>query len=193
VLIDFVSSKLLDRLQIALVLETTAALAVEVCDVLGLASAAVFRRDGDERFIRVASRGWHDGHVHTLARGDHIAVALLAELQPMPLGDVRWPRADVPRGLEQHILAVPFVVRHELLGFVLYGGHVGGEAIDPDEQTLLVALGDAAADPYEHLEAQALVAQANELRAENAMLVREERLLRETIEALRSVTRGVES
>jgi hypothetical protein len=169
------------------------ALVVDACNTLSLASAAVFRHNEDGSFARTLARGWDSAHVAEIPRADGLIVHLLAELEPVDLTDVRWPHAGAPTGIAQPLLAIPFVARHDVLGFVLYGGHVGGEAIDPDEKHLLAQLANAAAAAYDHVESRALQAEANELRAENAMLLREKRLLRETIDALRSVPRGVES
>jgi hypothetical protein len=244
VLIDFISSKLLEHFQITIAIEALAALAfgiwlnalhnridrfvdrvlfrrrhlaearldrmgralvhaesfdfidealvIEACEALGLISAAVFRRDGTEVFTRALSRGWDDADLRAVRSDDHLVVNLLCDLQIVDLSEVRWPRANVPHGIAQPLLAIPLCVRHDLLGFVLYSGHVGGEAIDPDEQRTLARLADVAAGAYEHVHAKALVAEANDLRNENTVLQREQRLLREMIDALRGVTRGVE-
>jgi hypothetical protein len=245
VLVDFVSSKLLEHFQITIALEVLVALAfgiwlnalharidrfvdrvlfrrrhlaqarldrtaralihaestpfidealvVDACDALSLTTAAVFRRDASEVFARVYSRGWDESQLHSVTSEDHLVVHLLGDLQTLDLSDVRWPHADVPHGIGQPLIAIPLCVRHELLGFVVYGGHVGGEAIDPDERDTLVRLGDAAAMAYEHVRTKALVSEANDLRNENALLQREQRLLREMVDTLRSVTRGFES
>jgi hypothetical protein len=244
VLIDFISSKLLEHFQITIAIEALAALAfgiwlnalhnridrfvdrvlfrrrhlaekrldrgaralghaessgfideslvIEACDALALTSAAVFRRDGSEVFDRVLARGWEESHLRSVTSEDHLVVNLLCDLQTLDLSEVRWPHEDVPRGIAQPLIAIPLCVRHELLGFVLYGGHVGGEAIDPDEQRSLAHLADAAAAAYEHVHAKALIAEANELRSENTLLQHEQGILREMIDALRGVSRGVE-
>lgn len=222
VLIDFVSSKVLDRLQVTLYLEACAALAfgiwlnalharidrfvdvvlfrrrhlaearlervgrslghtesaafidealvVEVCDALGLATGAVFRRHGDEPYKRVYERGWNAQQVTVLTKEDHLVVNLLAELQPIDLSNVRFAHHQVPGGNAQPLIAIPLVVRHDVLGFVLYSGHVGGEALDPDEQGVLVRLADAAATAYEHVNVQNLMSEANRLRVQNDLL-----------------------
>jgi hypothetical protein len=232
-LIDFASSKFLERLQLTFVLEAGAALAfgmgmntiharidrfvdsvlfrrrhladqrlrrasrtlthaesgrfidealvVEAADALDLASAAVFRREED-RFVRILDRGWKSSDAGSLSQDDQIVVNLSAELQTIDLLTLGWTRADVPEGIDRPILAVPLVVRHELLGFVLYGGHIGGEAIDPDEKKTLGTLAYAAASAYDHIRATALVAESERLRSEIAILSREQRLLREIID-----------
>jgi GAF domain len=240
VLIDFVSSKVLEHLQIALVLEAAAALAfgiwlntlhsridhfvdrvlfrrrhlaqarlqragktvthsesasfideivtLEACDALDLASAAIFRREGGDAFERVRAHGWGGNDVSALTRDDHLVICLLAELEPVDIPHIRWPRSDIPGGLEQPLLAVPVVLRHELLGFVLYGGHTGGEAIDPDERRTLVSLAQAAAGAYDHIRSNALIAEADRLRAQNALLEHDQNLLREMLHTLGAAT-----
>ncbi len=235
-LIDFASAKLLEHLQIALLLEALAALAfgiwlkalhtrveafvdrtlfrtrhsaearllrtaktlayadsetfvdealiIEACDALDLASAALFRnRDGS--FARILDEGWSPTNATELPTDDHLIVNLRAELEPIDLLTVRWPQTNVPPALAQPILAIPLVVRHDLIAFVLYGGHKTGEAIDPDEQKTLVNLAHAAASAYEHIHARALLTESTTLRAENAMLVRERVLLRDIVDTLK--------
>jgi predicted metal-dependent hydrolase len=57
---------------------------------------------------------------------------------------------------------------------------------------VLEHLAAAASAAYDHVESKALRAEANGLRAENAMHVREQQMLREMIETLRSAARSVE-
>ena len=240
VLIDFVSSKVLEHLQIAIVLEAATALAfgiwlnalhsridrfvdrvlfrrrhlaqarleragntvthsesatfideiltLEACDALELASAGLFRRDGGAEFVRVQAQGWGENDVAVLTRDDHLVISLLAELQSLDIPHIRWPRSDIPAGLAQPLLAVPIVLRHELLGIVLYGGHVGGEAIDPDEGRTLINLAQAAAGAYDHIRSNALIAEADRLRAQNALLEHDQSLLREVLHTLGAAT-----
>ncbi|MBV8246634.1 MAG: hypothetical protein JOZ38_11975 [Candidatus Eremiobacteraeota bacterium] len=160
------------------------ALVIEACDALDLASGAVFRLN-DGAFARAFDQGWDDRQVQMLGHDDHLIVNLSAELATIDLLTVRWPRHDVPHGLEHPILAMPFVVRHGLIGFVLYGGHRGGEAIDPDERRTLERLVESATAAYERLRAKALQAEADELRAENARLEHERALLREMLDTFK--------
>lgn len=244
-LADFLSSQLLERLQIAVLLEACVALAlgiwlnalhsridrfvdqtlfrrrhaaearleraaralvhsesaafvdevlvIEPCEALSLASAAVFRRDAGTAFMRVYANGWKTFHMRQLPGNDTLTVTLRAELDAVDLLEMRWDRRDAPEGAAQPIFAVPLVARHELLGAVLFGGHTGGEAIDPDEQRVLVRLAQAAAVAYEHVRSQVLAAEIDALREQNALLETERRVLRETLATLRSVGGGVKS
>lgn len=160
------------------------ALTIEAAGAFDLTSAAVFRAEGSG-FVRALAQGWADNEfVTSVSNDDHLVVNLRAELRAIDLLTVRWPRTDVPGGLAHPILAIPLVVRHELLGFVLYGGHNGGEAIDPDEQATLVHLAHAAASAYEHIRAKTLIVESSTLRTENEILQRERLLLREVVDSL---------
>ena len=239
-LIDFVSSKFLERLEITLYLEAGAALAfgvalnslhsridhvvdrvifrrrhlaeqrlhrtartmmhseserfidealvVEAMDAMELASAALFRRLGDA-YSRVVSEGWADDDTSTLAQDDHLVVHVTAELEPVDLTTLRWPDAIVPKGVGHPLLAVPIVVRHQLLGFVLYGGHRGGEAIDPDERRALAQLAEAAGPAYEHIRMSHLTQASEQWMLEKTLLEHERTLLREMVDALRTVAK----
>jgi len=147
-------------------------LSVDPESALELSSSAVFRRQSDGTFRRRFAVGW-DGSTDSIEPSDHLVVLLQAELEPLRLSDVRWPRADIPTGLHQPLLAVPIVIRHELAAIALYGGHVGGEALDPDEIRSLRELAVPAGAAYDHLEAETLRQQLEELRESNAELRRD--------------------
>lgn len=51
------------------------------------------------------------------------------------------------------VVAVPVIVRHELIGFTLYGAHRSGAQIDPDEIRIFEELAVEAARAYDHVEA----------------------------------------
>jgi hypothetical protein len=146
------------------------ALVVEPAQSLELASGAVFRRGPDGTFRRHAAQGWNDDSAQSLDPSDHLLVQLEAELDVLNVSEVRWPRVDIPTGLCQPLLAVPIVVRHRLTAFALYGGHVGGEALDPDEIGSLRRLAQPAGVAYDYLEAEALRTQNAQLITANADL-----------------------
>ncbi len=158
----------------------------EPVDALDLASAAVFRRNGDA-FIRVASRNWDTARIATVPYDDRLAVYLTSELQPVDLSELPWQQTNVPAGVAAPLIAFPIVARRELIGFALYGGHSGGEAVDPDERKALTQLADCAADAYEHIRTLDLSTEATSLRSEVEMLDQERKLLREMVDALRAV------
>jgi hypothetical protein len=168
------------------------ALTFEPMEAFGLASTAVFRLTENNCFTRTAAYGWEDGDATQLTGSDRIIVHLRAELQTLDLSGIEKPRVKVPMGVGQPLVAIPLVVRHELLGFATYSGHRGGEALDSEEIATLRRLADAGAAAYDHIEAQALRRQLDEVRSENAELRHGEQLVRDMLVALRSVPRGVE-
>lgn len=137
----------------------------EPVDALGLTSAAVFRRVRDGSFERTRSIGWDSG-ASTITANDSLVQNILGERGLIRLRDVRKPGASIPDGQSAPAIAVPLFVRHELDGFVLFGSHVGGEDFDPVEVALLEHLANAAAATYDHLEAQAALAEADRLARE---------------------------
>jgi hypothetical protein len=161
------------------------ALVVEPTESLGLVSSALFRRNSDGTFERRFALGWSDGSALSLESDDHLVIQLEAELDCLNLSDVRWPRADIPSGLYQPLLAVPIIVRHRLVAFALYGGHVGGEALDPDEIRSLRQLAMPAGAAYDHLEAEELREQNDRLRTLSAELQLDKQVNAGAIELMR--------
>ncbi|MGA8532589.1 MAG: PDZ domain-containing protein [Candidatus Tumulicola sp.] len=153
-------------------------LVAEPSDALDLASAAVFVMvDDGKRYARTRAEGWSDRDVTELDADDHLVVRLRAELRPAHLEDLRWPRTDLPTGKRQPLYAAPVAVGNRLDAIALYGGHNGGEDLDPDERQSLRALASAAALAYDHIRAQELRRKLEETRSENASLRRVERTL----------------
>lgn len=148
----------------------------EPSDALDLASAAFFHRNG-ARFVRLASRGWNDANAKSLDEDDQLIARLRAELHAVSLADVRWPRTDLPIGIHQPLYAIPVTIAHRLEGIALYGGHVRGEALDPDERKSLRELAGGAALALDHLVVEDLRRRLDEMEVENETLRRlEERL-----------------
>lgn len=155
-------------------------LVAEPIDALELASAAIFRLNGDA-YKRENAGGWAAGNAIELDENDHLVARLRAELQPVALSDLRWPREDLPKGLGQPLYAVPIASGHKLAAIALYGGHAGGEDLDPDERRSLRGLAAGAALAYDHLAAAALNQTIEELRGENDALRRSQEMLAEKI------------
>ncbi len=110
-------------------------LVAEPADALDLASAAVFvQSENEKRYVRTRAADWNAGEASELDADDHLVVRLRAELRPIRLEELRWPRADLPRGERQPLFAVPVAVGNRLEAITLYGGHRGGEDLDPDER-----------------------------------------------------------
>ena len=155
-------------------------LVAEPVDAFELASAAVFRRNGSA-FKRENAAGWSSEDAVELTEDDHLVARLRAELQPVKIAELRWPREDVPKGLAQPLYAVPIASGHKLAAVALYGGHTGGEDLDPDERRSLRELAAGAALAYDHLTAEELQRTIEELRGENEALRQSQQLLVEKV------------
>jgi GAF domain len=128
------------------------ALVDEVALVLGLRSAAVFRRTEDHGFTRVRAAGW-DEALQRLDRESLLVRALVADERTVFLDEQGIDDPGFPRGAARPDLAIPLIVRHELIGVVLYGHRDGEGILDPEERALLERLGRAAASAYDAIEA----------------------------------------
>ncbi|HEY5095128.1 MAG TPA: hypothetical protein VII69_08450 [Candidatus Eremiobacteraceae bacterium] len=138
----------------------------EPVDALKLASAALFRTRDGVGFARAAALNWPDGGAETLDASEQIVLQLKGERAPLLLDDVRWPRHDLPLGDRAPALAVPVFVRDRMFAIALYGSHSNGEALDTDEISSLDRLAAGAAAAYDHIEAEALRAEIELLRAQ---------------------------
>jgi hypothetical protein len=130
-----------------------------------LGSAAVFRRDDDNCYVRTAAAGWGDGTAVSFDGNDVLLLTLKEELAPIRLPDIRWQPDSVPPADQRPVLAVPVVVRRSLAGVALYAGPLSGEAFDPDAISLLERLAAGAAGAYDQLEIENLRAQVRKLEA----------------------------
>jgi hypothetical protein len=150
----------------------------EPCDAFDLASAAIFvLREDETRYRRAKAQGWSVDSAGELDADDRLVVRLRSDLQPVALEDLHWPRTDLPTGRRQPLYAVPIAAGNRLEAVAIYGGHDGGEDLDPDERRVLRALAGAAALAYDHLRATDLRERLEEARGENASLRRVERTL----------------
>jgi GAF domain-containing protein len=97
------------------------------------------------------------------------AVSVVREFdpdEPLPLRLISG-REAVDHG---SLLAVPLLIRHHLFGYVLYGHHTNGAAIDPKERTILERLTGRAAHAYDHVASEERLAENERLRLENGVL-----------------------
>ena len=156
------------------------ALVNEASEALELASAAIFRHDGDA-YRRVRAQGWSDAEVTVLGADDRLVLRLRSDLDPLDPEAIGWRAAGVPSDARAPIYAVPVVAERRLEAIALYGGHTRGEGLDPDERRSLRELAQAAAAAYEHLEATELRQRLAGLEAENASLRTLERKLTELL------------
>lgn len=141
----------------------------EPADALDLASAAVFRREGD-RYVRQRAVGWDDGCAADLHRDDNLVIRMRSELEPLRIGTMRWPRTDVPGGDAAPALAIPISFGHDLEAIAIYGAHRGGEDLDPDEQRILHRLAPNAALAYDRIAEREMEETIARLQTENSAL-----------------------
>lgn len=86
-----------------------------------------------------------------------------AGLEPLRISDVPL-RGQILGAKAAPVLAMPLVLRRELVGLVLYGAHLAGADLDSDEVGALVPLVTNAMITYDHLEAVALREEVHRLR-----------------------------
>jgi len=142
---------------------------------LGLSSAALFHREQpDGLFLRRMAVNWD--RADKLTPDDPLVLHLLAEGEPVRLADVSWS-AEEHQQTGNAVLAVPVMLRDELVTIVLFGPHRNGADIDPDEVHSLVRLAESAGAAYDHIEARILRARVESLARERDAKAREIALL----------------
>ena len=140
---------------------------------MSLASAAVFRRNGQGLFSRDGSKGWGSADASCLDEVDEpILMLAQAEDGPLTLYDDTWERAGIPDGPARPVVALPIIVRRDLVAIAFYGSHTHGEALDPDEIRALAGLATGAAAAYDHLDAETMRRENDAMRAKNELLER---------------------
>jgi hypothetical protein len=136
-------------------------------EALLLTSATLFKRDRDGRYVR-------DGKV--------LGGPLLLQVQgmhgPLRLHDL-GDADDATQGDRSPVLALPVFVRARLEAVALYGAHVNGEDIDPDEVDALKRISTAAGTAYDHLDALQMTRDLARFRALAERQAREIAVLRE--------------
>jgi hypothetical protein len=133
----------------------------ETARAMRFSSAALFRAENGS-YTRTASIGWHD-EAAGLDADDSIVLFSRSAHQLVNLSEAPESKANLPRGHEKPVYALPVVVGRRVIAVVLYGAHQDGEAIDAEEEHLLTGAAHAAATAYEHLHAV-------ERETENALL-----------------------
>jgi hypothetical protein len=122
-------------------------------DALDLAAAALYRRSaGGTRFEGVSTSQQTQVAPAGFDVNDLLVRMLLADESLVWLDEIRSHLDDANAAI--YTLAVPVSVRHELVSFTLYGAHLNGAQLDPDEVVLLEELAREAARAYDHVEAQ---------------------------------------
>ncbi len=141
------------------------ALTTEARDTLALRSAAVFRLL-DGAFVLVRSAGWETATASIPQAAFGYAHFGDADLHVIDVvSDVLALQLPAPPG--EPVAAFALRSGDSLAGFAVYGRHVNGTEIDPEESSLLRGLADAAGAAYR---VAALQAELAALRNENAAL-----------------------
>lgn len=132
-------------------------------EVLDLTGAALYKKT-DRDFRLIDRAGWPDDIPPIVRSEDPLVVYVAAELEPLRLSEIPL-RSHLNQAGALPVLAVPLVLRRELVGFVLYGAHRTGADLDADEIGALVPLVTNAMVTYDHLEAVALREEVYRLRS----------------------------
>lgn len=105
-----------------------------------------------------------------LATGHQLVLYLMTEERPFAPSGSFEDEDVLPEGIAAPALALPCVVQHELIAFILYGSHSTGAQPDVKDIELLRELAERAAAAYEHVEAASHAAEIRALKAENEVL-----------------------
>ena len=120
---------------------------------LDLSSGAVFRNDGNVFRRTQDTRGWNASmKKDLLPEQDAIALRSLKESDPVRIHQDSWVAPDLPAALAAPCLSVP--VRSgvpEATAVALFGPHLSGNDITPDESEMLQRLAGRAAIAYERV------------------------------------------
>lgn len=146
---------------------------------LELTSAALFHRDATGSFVRETAVGWDSTETRQFTSDHPLLLHLLAAEGAVRLADVVWPSEASTTHFGDAVLAMPVLLRDELVAIVLYGPHRSGADIDPDEVRALTQLVDRAGAAYDHIEARIL-------RDKVESLLRERDAKQKEIEALKA-------
>ncbi len=133
-------------------------------ETFGLASAAVFGRDGALYRRRAGSLGWPAGTADRLDPADP-ALRPAREGEPFPIDPDDAARLDLPAGIAAPTLAAPVADKLACHALALYGPHATGAELSRDEREMLARLASGAALAYRNLEAEALRRQVAQLQA----------------------------
>lgn len=120
---------------------------------LRLKSAAVFVAEGS-LYARGYAHGWRESDATSLAPDDPLVRLLRAERNLIDVAAARWELADELTPSVRPEIAVPLLMRDELLGIAFYGQRDDAATLDPEERRFLRRLGDAAAIAYEAVDAK---------------------------------------
>jgi hypothetical protein len=107
-----------------------------------------------ERYARAYEHGWRESDAPSLALDDPLVRLLRAERTVIDIADARWERAHHLTPSARPEVAVPLLMRDDLLGIAFYGQREDATTLDPEERRFLRRLGDAGAIAYEAVDAK---------------------------------------
>jgi hypothetical protein len=122
---------------------------------LHLASAAVYRireESGEYELRDEAGAASHDLEVE---RDAPLVLAMYAGKKAVETRDS---------------IAFPFVIRDDVVGFAIFGAHVNGSSIDPNEREILETFVERATIAYDHFTSKTRAVEIARLRTENETL-----------------------
>lgn len=124
----------------------------EAARILSLESAAIFRVGSWDGLRRTSSLGWGSDDAESLEVNDLLVRTLLSLESTVLLDSGDLHRTDFPAGHQRPDIAIPILLRHKLIGIVLYGRRAGEAALDPEERRLVERLVRSAAIAYDAVE-----------------------------------------
>jgi hypothetical protein len=124
----------------------------EVVGVLHLESAAIFRKSNDATLVRTADHGWQAAARELSI--DHLLVRRLqAQEHTIELKDEGIADPAFPHETASPVVAIPIVVRHDFLGFAIYGHPTDDTRLEAETVEQLEHLVRAAAMAYDAIDA----------------------------------------
>jgi hypothetical protein len=132
------------------------ALACGPARALHLTSGAAFFRTSGRKFRRLGSYGWHQSDLHDADATSPIANLARTARHLVHVDHAAVKGTGIPMDDRRPEVALPLVLRGELVGFALYGAHENGAALDHEERALLDALATPATAAFDHAASSAL-------------------------------------
>jgi hypothetical protein len=136
----------------------------EIVAALDLSSAAIFRQAEDGAYVRDMAAGWGEGTATRIESDEPLVVKLSSVSAPIPVDRTHALREGSPAGLESPNWAIPIIVRKQLVAFGLVSGHRTGDALNPDEVSLLGSMSAKYATAYDHIQVLRLQHLVDELK-----------------------------
>ena len=164
------AARRLRRVARALTHATTAsviadAVTIEPCEALGLRTAAFLLQTTDGTFGRVAASNWPADATASVAMTERFITHVIgAGETPLRIDDVPHP-PGFPHGPLRPRLLFPLWSRRELIGFAVYGTHLNGAQLDPEEIEEIERVTTAASAAYDRVAAATLRQTQDELAA----------------------------